>query len=238
MGLLEDALNAAGGLDRWRGLRRFTVHLSIKGDLLARNGKAGLLYEVVAEGCTQAQSLRLTGFIAPNKRGTYRPDRVAIENFDGGLLQERNNPRAAFLNRAGRASWDDLDFTYFFGFSLWNYLTAPFLLVLPDVATEELPIWREQGETWRRLKVIMPPSIATHSPEQTFYFDGSGLLRRMDYYAIDADGVQIAHYSSAHQRFSGIVVATLRRSMKLRPDGSVIEKPSSVDIEIFDASFE
>lgn len=238
MRLLDEVLDAAGGLARWRGLRQFTVHLSIKGELLARNGKAGLLGEVVAEGCTQAQSLRLTGFFAPNKRGTYRPDCVAIENLDGSLLQERNNPRAAFLDRADHASWDDPDFVYFFGFSLWNYLTAPFLLALPDVETEELPIWREQGETWRRLKVTIPPSIATHSPEQTFYFDGSGLQRRMDYHAIDAQGVQIAHYSAAHQKFSGIVVATLRRSLKLRADGSVVEKPSSVDIEIFDASFE
>jgi len=238
MGLLEDALSAAGGLDRWRELRRFTAYLSIKGELLARTRKAGMLSEVVAEGSTRVQSLRLTGFVAPNKRGTYRPDRVAIENLDGSLLQERNNPRAAFLDRADRASWDDLDLTYFFGFSLWNYLTAPFLLAFPGVETEELPIWRQQGETWRRLKVIIPPSVATHSREQTFYFDDSGLQRRMDYHAIDAQGVQIAHYSSAHQKFSGIVVATLRRSMKLRPDGSVVQKPSSVDIEIFDASFE
>lgn len=238
MGLLEEALDAAGGLERWRGLSRFTAHISIKGELLARNGKGGLLGEVVAEGRTHEQSLRLTGFFAPNKRGTYRPDRVAIENLDGGVLQKRNDPRAAFLDRADRASWDDLDFAYFFGFSLWNYLTAPFLLALPDIETEELPIWHEQGETWRRLKVIMPPRIATHSAEQTFYFDSSGLQRRMDYHAIDAEGAQIAHYSSAHQKFSGIVVATLRRSSKLCAGGSVVEKPSSIDIEIFDASFE
>ena len=52
MTLLEDALNASGGMDRWHQLKRFTVHMSIDGALLARKGKAGLLKDVVAEGCT------------------------------------------------------------------------------------------------------------------------------------------------------------------------------------------
>jgi hypothetical protein len=238
MGLLNDALDAAGGLDRWKELSRFTVYLSIKGELVDKNGKAGPPSEVVAQGCTRCQSLRLMGFIAPDKCCTYRPDRVAIENLDGTTLQDRNNPRAAF--HSSPASWDDLDFAYFFGFSLWNYLTAPFLLALPGVETEELSIWRENGETWRRLAVAIPPRIVTHAPRQTFYFDGAGLQRRLDYdyNALGTNGPRVAQYFSAHHRFSGIVIPTLRRSTALRPDGSPAAKRADVDIEIFDASFE
>jgi hypothetical protein len=236
MGLLDDALDAAGGLDRWKELSRFTIYLSIKGELVDKNGQAGLLNELVAEGFTHAQSLRLTGFIAPDICWTYRPDRVAIENLDGTTLQHRSNPKATFHSHC--AAWDDLDFAYFFGFSLWNYLTSPFLLALPGVETEELSIWRESGETWRRLAAAMPSSIVTHAPRQTFYFDSAGLQRRLDYSAIDASGPQMAQYFSAHHRFSGIVIPTLRRSTTLRPDGSIEAKRSCVDIEIFDASFE
>jgi hypothetical protein len=236
MGLLKDALDAAGGLDRWEELGQFTVYLSIKGELFDKNGKAGLLSELVAEGSTRTQSLRITGFIAPDKCCTYQPDRVAIENLDGTTLQDRGNPRAAWHSRC--TSWDDLDLAYFLGFSLWNYLTAPFLLALPGVETEELSIWHENGETWRRLAAVMPPSIVTHSPRQTFYFDSAGLQRRLDYNAIDTNGPQIAEYFSAHQRFSGVIIPTLRRSTALRPHGSLDAKRSCVDIEVFDALFE
>jgi hypothetical protein len=238
MTLLEDALNASGGMDRWHQLKRFTVHMSIDGALLARKGKAGLLKDVVAEGCTHTQSLWLTGFTAPDKRCVYRPDQVAIEGLNRDLLQVRSNPRAAFLGHTDCTPWDDLHLAYFCGFSIWNYLTTPFLLAHPDVKIEELPSWGEGDEAWRRLKAIFPASIATHSPEQIFYFDREGLQRRLDYRTTDTGDEQIAHYSSAHQEFSGIVVPTLRRSLRLGSDGVVITRPASVNIEIFDASFE
>jgi hypothetical protein len=235
MTLLEDALNASGGMDRWHQLKRFTVHMSIDGALLARKGKAGLLRDVVAEGCTHTQSLRFTGFTAPDKCGVYSPDHVAIEALNGDPLQVRSNPRAAFLGHTDRTPWDDLHLAYYCGFSIWNYLTTPFLLAHPGVTIEELPMWREGGEAWRRLRAVFPAPIVTHSPEQIFYFDGEGLQRRLDYRTATAE---IAHYSSAHQEFSGIVLPTLRRSLRLGTDGAVITKPASVNIEIFDASFE
>jgi hypothetical protein len=45
------------------------------------------------------------------------------------------------------------------------------------VESEELEPWQEAGETWRRLKVHFPTDIATHSTEQTLYFDQKGLLK-------------------------------------------------------------
>jgi hypothetical protein len=239
MTLLEDALGASGGMDRWHQLQRFTVHMSIDGALLASKGKAGLLKDLVAEGCTHVQSLRLTGFTAPDRRCVYRPDQVAIEGLNGDLLQVRSNPRAAFLGHTDRTPWDDLHLAYFCGVLIWNCLTTPFLLAHPDVKIEELPSWREGGESWRRLRAVFPALIATHSPDQTFYFDREGLPRRLDYRTSASTGAaQIANYFSAHQEFSGIVVPTLHRAFRLGSDGAVITKPASVNIEIFDASFE
>jgi hypothetical protein len=237
MTLLEDALGACGGTDRWQRLKRFTVHMSIDGPLLARRGKGGLLKEIVVEGCTHTQSLCMTGFGAPDHRGVYQPERVAIERLDGQLLQERNNPRAAFIGQGDHTPWDDLHLAYFCGCSVWHCLTTPFLLAQTDVVTEELPSWRERGEIWRRLRAVFPPRIATHSSEQIFYFDAAGLQRRVDHGAIDAAQTQVANYCSAHQAFSGIVVPTLRRSQSLESDGARTVGPVRVDIEIFDASF-
>jgi hypothetical protein len=68
-----------------------------------------------------------------------------------------------------------------------------------------------------------------------FYFDGNALQRRTDH---DLLGARIAHYSWAHENFGGIVVPTLRRTLTLQPDGTVIAKPVLIDVEIFDAVFE
>ena len=237
MGLLDDALRACGGLARWRQLKRFTVHISIDGSLFAGKGKSGLLKDVVAEGCTQSQSVRFTGFTAPDRRGLYRPDRVAIETLSGRLLEERANPLEAFPGHADDTRWDDLHLLFFCGFSVWNWLTTPFLLAHAGVGTEELPLWREGRPDWRRLRAVFPRDIVTHSPEQIFYFDAAGLQRRTDYQFVDTRGIRIAHYSWAHQAFSNILLPTLRQSLLIRPDGTIVRKPAFVDIEIFDASF-
>jgi hypothetical protein len=57
----------------------------------------------------------------------------------------------------------------------------------------------------------------------------------MDHYLF---GIKVADYSWAHQEFGGIVVPTLRRSLPLEADGTVVAKPSLIDVEIFDAAFE
>ena len=238
MALLDEVLDANGGMDRWRRVQRFTVHMSIGGALLARKRKARLLKEIVAKGSIETQSVRLTGFKATDECATYRPDRVAIERLDGTVLQTRNEPRAAFLQYTEDTPWDDLDLAYFGGLSVWNCLTIPLLLGHPEIRTEELAPWREGGGEWQRLRAIFPPYITTHSSAQIFCFDNARLQRRADYRLGAMGGTLVADYSSAHQKFSGIIVPTLRRSLEVGHDGAVVPKPALIDIEIFDVSFD
>jgi hypothetical protein len=238
MTLLDEVLEANGGMDHWRRFQRFTVHMSIDGALIARKGKAGLMKEIVANGSIKTQSVRLTGFRAPDECVTYRPHRVAIEKLDGTVLQTRGNSRAAFLQDSEDAPWDDLDLVYFSGLSVWNCLAIPFLLAHPEIRTEELAPWREGVREWRRLRAIFPPSIPTYSSAQIFCFDSDRLQRRADYQLVAAGRPLVADYSSAHQKFSGITVPTLRRALEIGHDGVVVPKPALIDIEIFDVRFD
>ena len=86
---------------------------------------------------------------------------------------------------------------------MWTYLTTPFLFAMDGIATEELQPWREDGETWRRLKVTFPDGIATHSAVQVFYFGSDGLLKRHDYDADVLGGSPAAHYVHEYQMFWG-----------------------------------
>jgi hypothetical protein len=79
--------------------------------------------------------------------------------------------------------------------------------------------------------------VATHSTEQTAYFDRDGFLQRLDYTSEYGDP-RIAQVFSGHQRFSGILILTLCRSLPVASDGVSLGKPSLVDIEIFDVVFE
>jgi hypothetical protein len=215
MTLLAEVIESHGGANLWRQFRRFSARMSIDGALLARKRKAGTLKDVIVDGSTRDQFLRFTGFPAPDRRAIYRPHRVNIESLDGQVLAARDEPRAAFAGHTDSTAWDDLHLTYFLGYANWNYLTTPFLLAGTGFASEELAPWQEGRETWRRLKVRFPAHIATHSPEQTFYFDQKGLQRRVDYRAIAAGGAMIAQYTWAHEEFSGILVPTRRSALRL-----------------------
>ncbi len=235
MALLDDAIEASGGLARWNGLRRFTLHLSIEGTLFSRFGQSGRFKDLVAEGSIYTQSVRFTGLTGPEHSALYEPDCVTIESLDGKVLRTWDHPSLTLPSNGKDPLSDEQHLVFFCGFSIWNYLTTPFLLAHPHVKVEELTPWHEHGQVWRRLRAWFPPDIVTHSSEQIFYFDETGLQRRTDH---DLFGNAVAHYSWAHQAFSGIVVPTLRRSLMRAADGTVIAKPAPIDVEIFDASFQ
>jgi len=235
MALLDDVLEANGGLAHWNDLKQFTLHLSVGGNLFSSLGGVRDFKDLTTEGSTRTQSVRFTGLMAGERCGSFLPNSVTIEQPDGQVLRTWSNPSLLHLHRAKSQFTDELYLVFLCGFSIWNYLTTPFLLCRPDVHVQELTPWHENAEQWRRLRVTFPPNIVTHSTEQIFYFDEGGLQRRTDH---DLLGTPIAHYSWAHQAFNGILVPTLRRSSILQPDGTVIPKPALVEIEIFDAAFE
>ena len=166
---------------------------------------------------TKAQSVRFTGLTRGEKSGTYQPE--FGDDRKSGWPGSRTwlNPSLEFLDHTNDPLADDLHLVFFCGFSIWNYLTTPFLLARPDVTVEELSPWKENDQTWRRLRAFFPLKSSLHLRNRSFYFDENSLQRRADH---DLLGTRVAHYSWAHQAFSDIVVPTLRRSLALRPDGT------------------
>jgi hypothetical protein len=59
----------------------------------------------------------------------------------------------------------------------------------------------------------------------------------MDYSAIVAGGAPTAHYLYDHRDFSGIKIATKRRALRRKPDGSAVPVPVFVAIDIADIRF-
>ena len=90
---------------------------------------------------------------------------------------------------------------------------------------------------WRTLLVSYPDRIVAHPRQQTTYFDGTGLLRRLDYTVDDLGGGPAVHYPSRYREFDGIMVPTRRRVYVRNPEGNpVLDSPSAV-IDVIDVTF-
>ena len=84
---------------------------------------------------------------------------------------------------------------------------------------------------WRRLKVSFPANVHSHSAQQTFYFDRSGLLRRHDYSVEIMGGTSSANYATDPQLFGGIVFPTKRRVFAIGPDNRPLRNRVAVAID-------
>lgn len=232
--LLELVVQAHGGLARWRTAEKLTAQVSIGGGLWPAKGQADVLNDVEVTIDCHHQHVEYSPFGAADMHSVYEPGRTAVMRADGSTAKTRINPREAFKSHVRETQWDDLDLAYFSGYAMWTYLTTPYLFLMPEVQSEEIEPWDENGETWRRLKVIFPDHIATHSREQTFYFNAAGILTRHDYNADVLGGLPSANYATEPKEFSGFIFPTKRRVFARQPDGHPVRSRLAVSIDIHD----
>lgn len=236
-GLARLAMDAHGGLERWRQPSSVSAHLLGGGALWGLKGKDGVLNDVRLRVDLHREWASYWPFTAPNLRTSSEPHRVAIETTEGKVVEERLHPRESFKGHTLETRWDNLQLAYVAGYAMWNYLNTPFLFALPGVETEEIQPWQENGEAWRRLRVTFPTSIATHSAEQIFYFDQKGLLKRHDYDVDILGGISAAHCVPELKTFSGIAVPIKHRIFGRQPDGKAVPTPVVVSIDLSEVEF-
>jgi hypothetical protein len=211
--LLESAVAAHGGLDRWNKVKSITVDASITGGFWSFKNQADALKQIRFEADTARERLTMD-FIGQDKRSVFEPARVEMRRNSGELIEARDDPEKSFDGQQFETPWDDLHLAYFTGEALWTYLNTPFLCADTRFATEEIEPVDVDGQTWRRLKVTFPDYIKTHTREQIFCFGPDGLLRRHDF-AIDIlGGVPSQLYASGYRDVDGIIIPTTRRAWR------------------------
>jgi hypothetical protein len=230
--LAKLAIDAHGGLERWNRFTTLSAHLIQGGVFWAVKGKAGVIDDVAVTVDLRNEKVSHWPFGSPDRRSRFEPQRVAFENATSKVLEELLQPRSSFQGHTMETPWSDLQLAYFAGCAMWTYLNTPFLLAKPGVESEELAPWQEAGEAWRRLQVRFPSDIATHSREQTLYFDQKGLLRRHDYHVEISGGIGAVHYVSDTKEVSGILFPTKHRIFGLQPDGHAAPEPLVVSIDV------
>lgn len=236
--LLTTAIDAHGGWDRWQRLSKATARATIGGGIWALKGQADAGHDVRVTAELHTQRVENSPFKAVGRHSVYEPERTAIETADGRVLDSRVRPRDSFAGHKLTTPWDDLQVVYFRGYAMWTYLTTPFLLREPGFQTREIEPWSEGGEEWRRLRVRFPPHVHSHSPEQVFYFDAKGLLRRHDYSVEIMGGTASAHYVAEHKTFGGIVFPTRRRVYSYGADNRPLLDRIAVSIDFHEIKVE
>jgi hypothetical protein len=233
--LLDLAVKAHGGLDRWNAIKAINVDLSITGAIWYVKSQPDVLKNITMRVETGRESVT-TNFIDQPKRTTFEPRRVVVE-IDGAVSESRDDPEQSFEGHQLDTPWNDVHVAYFSGEALWTYLNTPFLYTRPGFDTEEIASIEVDGETWRRLQVTFPDSIKSHTRTQISSFGPDGLLRRHDYTVDILGGGTGLNYATNYRDVDGIIIPTTRRIYAYVGDYELVPEPLLVAIDMGQISF-
>jgi hypothetical protein len=229
--LLDLAVKAHGGLDRWDKVKAINVAASITGAIWYVKGKPDFFKDVALTAKTHEEHLTVD-FPGQDKRAVFTPRRIVIATVEGKFIESRDDPEKSFEGQQRETLWDDIHAVYFVGEALWTYLNTPFLYTHPGFFTEEIPSIEVEGETWRRLKVTFPDDVKSHTKVQISCFGPDGLLRRHDYTVDILGGATGLNYASDYRDVDGIIFPTKRRIYAYEGDYQLVTEPLLVSIDM------
>ncbi len=236
--LLNSTIDAHGGISRWQQLNKMSARLKCGGELWSLKGYPGILDDIHVDVDLKKQFVSHYPFINIDWHTQFDSNRVAIENKEGKIIEELNNPRASFKGYVTETPWTRLQLTYFIGYAMWTYFNAPFIFSSAGFEVLELEPWEENNEVWRRLEVRFPGHFATHSSTQVFYIGSDGLIRRHDYNVDIQGGTAAAHYVYNYAEVSGILVPTKRLVYaRMEDNRPLLPQPLIVSIDISEIIF-
>jgi hypothetical protein len=235
--LLSTVLDAHGGLKNWAGINRITAQMSLGGPFWGARGWPNVYSKQTVTVDPHREHIKFEPFTAEGRASVLEvgPERVTITTADGQVIEQRLDPRQSFPSAFDVFStpWDAIQVAYFTSAAVWNYLTVPFVFTQPGVEAQEIEPWTEGAQTWRRLGVTFPNSIANHNAKQVFYYDEKFMQRRMDYSPDVTGSPPVAHYTHDPRVFDGFVFPT-RRRVHLHDEHGVANQdfaPITIDVD-------
>ena len=234
--LLDEVLEAHGGLERWRAARTVRARVRSGGFLIRTRvpGNRFADYRLTVE--VQEPRAVMDPFPRTGQRGVFERGRVRIEGEAGDVLASRDDPRAAFFGRAGlrrNLRWDALDSTYFAGYAMWNYLTTPLLLTRDGVRVDEGERWRGGAGNGGASRSISPrASTRTRARQSSTSTRGAASAATTTSAEVVGGWARAAHHCAEHAQAGGLVFPTRRWVRPIGPGNRVAPWPTLVWIEL------
>ena len=236
--LLDLAISAHGGLEKWTSFSTLKAHLHVDGVVWTVKGKPGVFTDVHYHTDLHKQKAGFTNYPLPGQFTTFSTHRISIETSDGKVLEQLSDPRASFAGNVWDTPWNLLQMLYFSNYAFWTYLTAPFNFTLTGYQVKELDPWQEGTDMWRRLQVTFPDHIATHNKVQVFYYDKNGFQKRHDYAPDIMAGFLSTQIVSDYREYSGLMLPSKRRIYSRKEDNSFGTQPVLVTVDVDSIEFE
>jgi hypothetical protein len=232
--LIDDAVKAHGGCDRWLAVTSMSAPVSMGGSLWSDKGHNGAFADAAVFIDPHRQHVELMGFGHRRLRTWFEPGLVSVRTEDGTEIDRRRDPRVSFP-RGAAAAWDNIQVVYFASYAIWNYLTLPYLLTAPEVKTAEIEPWPAADSSWRRASADFDrATVETHNRLQYYNFDSDNLLVRHDYDADLLGGAPASNEAVDYREFSGLLFPTRRRVTARGADGAAGIGPILVSIDFGD----
>jgi hypothetical protein len=221
--ILERAIEAYGGEERWRSIDTIEARGSCTGLLFTwKRGKG--FKDINVRAKVWEPWNRLSPVDDEGSLGILDGHDVRIERPSGDLVAERKYARAKFPYGRRLFHWDLIDVVYFAGYAFWNYLTLPALLIRDDIR------WDQLNDT--TLEATFPDAIPTHTRKQKFHFDPeTHLLRQYDYTADVFGSFAKASHIIEHAESDGVVY-TKDRLIKPTIAGKPFAFPLLIHVEV------
>ncbi|MPS66812.1 MAG: hypothetical protein DI622_13650 [Chryseobacterium sp.] len=236
--LLKLTIEAHGGLENWNKFNNISAHLKVDGLTWIRKQQPGIINDTYVSVSTKKQSVSFQPVYADWKT-SFEPDQVAALTLNNEIIEELSNPRQSFINHKRETPWTRLQAFYFASYAIWIYFNAPFCFANPAFEVTEIDPWKEDGEAFRRLKVIFPETVESHSRIQTFYIDKNGLIRRHDYNVEISENVASAHYLYDYIEVQGIKFPSKRQVFIRNYDNTSLQpEPVLVVVNVVDVALE
>jgi hypothetical protein len=230
-GVIDDAVNAHGGRDRWLSVKSLSAPVSIGGSLWSGKGHDGAFADAAVFIEPHRQHVEFSGFGPRRLRTWFEPGLVSVRTEDGTEIDRRRDPRASFPQDAA-AAWDNNQVAYFASYAIWNYLTLPYLLTTPRIQTAEIEPWPGADPSWRRASAdFARTTVETHNRLQYYSFDSDNLLVRHDYDADVLGSTPASNQATAYSEFGGLLFPTRRRVTARNTDGAAGIGPILVSID-------
>ena len=232
--VIDDAVNAHGGRDRWLAVTSLSAPVSIGGSLWSDKGHDGAFADAAVFIDPHRQHVEFSGFGPQRLHTWFEPGLVSVRTEDGTEIDRRHDPRASFP-RGAAAPWDNIQVAYFASYAIWNYLTLPHLLTTAGIHAAELDPWPGADSLWRRVSAdFAETAIETHNHLQYYNFDSNSLLVRHDYDADVLGGAPASNQAVAYRDFSGLLFPMRRRVTARSADGAAGTGPILVSIDFGD----
>lgn len=236
--LLALAVEAHGGLRRWDQLTSAKGRFAISGAIWDFKGVPGVLADVSVALDLRAERITLDPVGGDDTHTVFADGRLELRSTTGELAEVVTDPKDAMARLPYDAPWSAMDAAYFASEAWWTYLTAPFLFTYDGFHVEEVEPFVEAGASYRTLKVGFPADVDSHTAEQFFHFDGTGLLFRHTYTVDVLDGATGANYPSEWKMIDGIAVPMVRRIYGYDADRRRIPKPVLVSLDVRELRFQ